>query len=195
MIPLACFPATASSVDYVIRAHTTGRVSTPTRVGQRDSLVVLSLDTRGYEILCAYPLTPFTGKTQHGGTVSNLGLVGKMTGCAAVAASSVQQDEWGSVTLDTRLKALGVLGRRRCCYSSGTATDEQSGIYISAPAEGLVERALKATIRGQPVPGHLVRVSTDDDCVFEVDVLSAWEEMALERTSSNEVEVFVYFDA
>ncbi|KAF4504243.1 hypothetical protein G6O67_008419 [Ophiocordyceps sinensis] len=178
MIPLACFPATASSVDYVIRAHTTGRVSTPTRVGQRDSLVVLSLDTRGYEILCAYPLTPFTGKTQHGGTVSNLGLVGKMTGCAAVAASSVQQDEWGSVTLDTRLKALGVLG-----------------IYISAPAEGLVERALKATIRGQPVPGHLVRVSTDDDCVFEVDVLSAWEEMALERTSSNEVEVCVYFDA
>lgn len=98
-------------MDYVIRAHTTGRVSTPTRAGRADSLVAVSFDARGYEIACAFPLTRFGGTGHRGGWVANLGLVGKMTGCAAVVASSIQQDEGGTVSLATRLKALGVLGR------------------------------------------------------------------------------------
>ncbi|KMQ81707.1 glycoside hydrolase family 36 protein [Lasius niger] len=81
-----------------------------------------------------------------------------------MVTSSIRQGENGRVSVDTRLKALGVL----------------------------VEGDMMATIRDQPVPRHTARVSQDDDCVFEVDVQTAWKEMGLD---SVEVDVKVYFGA
>lgn len=108
--PLSCFPGTVPSSEYAIRAHTTGKVSHPASVGHPKSLITASLDVRGYEILCAFPLTPFSGTKHKDGWAANLGLVGKMTGCAAIVTSSIRQLENGRVSVVTRLKALGVLG-------------------------------------------------------------------------------------
>ncbi|XP_044719965.1 raffinose synthase or seed imbibition protein sip1 domain-containing protein [Hirsutella rhossiliensis] len=98
--------------------------------------------------------------------------------CFPGTAPSIHQDERGTVSLNIRLKALGILG-----------------VYISASAATPVGQALKAIIGGQPVPGHLIRVSRDDGCVFEVDIESAWKEMELGSDSGNEVEASVYFDS
>ncbi|PHH88807.1 hypothetical protein CDD83_7030 [Cordyceps sp. RAO-2017] len=176
IVPLSCFPDTSPSLDYVVRAHATGKLSMPTRAGQPNSLLTVSLDTRGYEILCAYPLTAFASEKHKGGWVANLGLVGKMTGCAAMSASNIHQDEKGVVSIETRLKALGVLG-----------------IYVSAPAARPAAHDLRATIGGQPVPQRFIRVSKEDESVFEVDLESAWKEMGIGASSGNEVEARVSF--
>jgi hypothetical protein len=42
--------------------------------------------------------------------VTNLGLVGKMTGAAAIVSTSIELQLNGRIYIDTRLKALGVLG-------------------------------------------------------------------------------------
>ena len=110
MIPLSCFPGAVPSSDYVIRAHTTGKVSAPASMKHQKSLTTVTLDVRGYEILCAFPLTAFRGAKHENGWVANLGLVRKMTGCAAISTSSINQQGNGRVSVITRLKALGVLG-------------------------------------------------------------------------------------
>lgn len=114
LIPLFIFPGTDPSVEYVVRAHTTGKVSSPTKVGDPNSLITGALLVGGYEIFCASPLTTVSG-TKHGTTqVANLGLLGKMTGAAAIAANQVKQAENGRVEIDTRIKAFGVLGALWC---------------------------------------------------------------------------------
>ncbi|PNY24554.1 galactinol-sucrose galactosyltransferase 6, partial [Tolypocladium capitatum] len=178
MIPLSLFPGTVPSTEYVIRAHTTGKVSHPVSIGHQRSLIKTCLDVRGYEILCAFPSTPFSGTKHKDGWAANLGLVGKMTGCAAIVTSSVDQLETGRVSVVTRLKALGVLG-----------------IYISTLATMTVEGDFMATIQDQPVPRHTARLSKEDDSVFEVDIQTAWSEMGLDAGRSNEVEVKVHFSA
>jgi len=110
MIPLADFPGVMAATEYVVRAHNTGKVSKPAKPGASDSLTAMSLDVRGYEILCAFPLTSYSGLKHKDGRTCTLGLVGKMTGCAAIVSSSVRQRENGRVLATTRLKALGVLG-------------------------------------------------------------------------------------
>ncbi|KND91250.1 putative galactinol--sucrose galactosyltransferase 6 [Tolypocladium ophioglossoides CBS 100239] len=178
IVPLSCFPGTVPSMEYVIRAHTTGKVSHPASIGHQKSLITASLDVRGYEILCAFLLTSFSGIKHKDGWAANLGLVGKMTGCAAIMTSSISQFESGRVSVVTRLKALGVLG-----------------IYISTLATMTVEGDFMATIQDQPVPRHTVRLSKEDDSVFEVDIQAAWNEMGLDAGRSNEVEVKVHFSA
>ncbi|KJZ71545.1 hypothetical protein HIM_09083 [Hirsutella minnesotensis 3608] len=178
LIPLSCFPGLEPLTDYVIRAHSSGKVSTPTRCGDPGSLLAISLGTRGHELLHAFPLSPFTGKKRPSGWVSNLGLLGKMTGCAALMSGSVRQDQRGRVTLSTRLKALGILG-----------------VYISTPASRIGKDGIAATIHGHPVPERLITVSETDRCVFEVDLQSAYREMDLGDASGSEMEVCVFFDA
>ena len=87
------------------------------------ALLTASLDIRGYEIFTAFPLATFTGKKHSQIQVSNLGLVGKMTGSAAIVASHISKLENGRILLDTRLKALGVLGTERVFFSVAVAGD------------------------------------------------------------------------
>jgi hypothetical protein len=70
------------------------------------------LDVRGFEIFTAFPLASFGG-VKHGDIlISNLGLLGKMTGCAAILTNKATRLENGRIFLETRLKALGVLGKQ-----------------------------------------------------------------------------------
>jgi hypothetical protein len=110
LIPLEIIPGVSRFGTYVVRAHSTGKTSLPLTPGTPQSLIAMSLDGTGYEMLCAFPVIPFNGGKMDNGHVCALGLVGKMTGCTAVTTSSVVQRPDGRVVMDCSIKALGTLG-------------------------------------------------------------------------------------
>lgn len=111
LVSLSAFPGVVHGLEYVVRAHTTGKVSHPTNIESPESLFTISLPIRGYEILSAFPLTRLSSKKRGNVGISNLGLLGKMAGAAAVLMSDVQERENGRVLIDTRVKAFGILGK------------------------------------------------------------------------------------
>lgn len=175
IIPLDQFSGVLPSLHYIIRAHTTGLLTAPIRTGSAASRLTVSLDVRGYEIFTAYPLSPFDSETLGRVFVANLGLVGKMTGAAAIVSSRYDLLHNGRVLVDTSVKALGVLG-----------------IYVSKLPQMDISEDLIATIQGQVIPPHTVSVSKAAGEVLEIDVEKAWTEMGLKAGWGNEVEVKVY---
>ncbi|EEA25027.1 hypothetical protein TMatcc_008129 [Talaromyces marneffei ATCC 18224] len=171
--------------SYIIRSHSTGVVSdimTPTGA---HSLVSVSLATKGWEILTAYPLRAFTLEGSRGCAstsssmtsllthVAVLGLIGKMTGVAAVVNSDVTVVESGRLRFDINLKALGVLG-----------------IYHSKLESRDIDKHVMVMISGLAVPRETVW--KDRDNVLAVDVLQAWKALKLDTGWSNEVRVQVF---
>lgn len=111
IIPLASFSGVLRSMRYVVRVHSSGKVSPPVSPSSAASFLTVSLDVRGYEIFTAYPLSSFDSETKGKVWTGNLGLLGKMTGAAAILNSDFMLRHDGKVELKTRLKALGVLGK------------------------------------------------------------------------------------
>ena len=50
--------------------------------------------------------------------IANMGLLGKMTGAAAIVRNEMIMEENGRITMETSLKALGVLGKHNIIPSS-----------------------------------------------------------------------------
>lgn len=176
IIPLSSFPGTDTSIEYVVRAHTTGKVSRPVKVDAPGSLMTGSLPVRGYEIFCAFPLTSLSSKKHGTILTSNMGLLGKMAGPAAIFMNNIKQLENGRVVIDTWIKAFGILG-----------------VYVSALPSMTIEGDFLVTIQEKPIPAHTVTISKADDHVVEIDLGTAWQEMELESRWSNQIEVKVYF--
>ena len=81
------------------------------QVVDKNSLVNISLGIRGYDILSSYPLRGFVDQEKSETVwIANLGLLGKMSGAAAVVDNRTTKLENGRIFIDTSLKALGVLG-------------------------------------------------------------------------------------
>lgn len=180
-VHLDSFPGTEKG-SYVVSAFSTGEVSKPMHRSGNSSgeltanMVGLELETRGWEILTAYPLREFAvrGKPL---SVAVMGLLGKMTGSAAVSGSDVYVEDNGRLRTWVSLKALGVLG-----------------LYVSDLEARKVEDDFMVMIHGRSVPVGCVRVNGVCGKVLEVDVERAWKEMGEEAGWSNEVslEVFVH---
>lgn len=180
LAPLNYFPGIVPSVDYVIRAHTTGKVSGPIslELEQATSLITISLDVRAYEILCAFPVTSFEGHKYIDGHAGLVGLTGKMTGCAALTTtSSILRPETGRLALMCSLKALGVLG-----------------VFISTLPSMSIGDDLMVTIQDIPVPFETVERSERDCHVLEIDVERAWELMDVTDLQQDEVTVKCSFN-
>lgn len=114
VVPLGRFPGVVEDGGgrrYVVRAHGTGRVTPPMEAGRPGAAVVVGLGVKGYDVLCAYPLHAVESGTRGEVLLANLGLVGKMTGCAAVLRTVFEVRENGRMMVDATLKALGVLGK------------------------------------------------------------------------------------
>lgn len=190
MVALREFPGIRddlSDAQYVVRAHTTGRVTDPMRASDETALLMIELGQKkdGWEILTAYPTHSFTLKGSRGcGSSSNnlthvavLGLLGKMTGVAAIASYDIFIVENGRLRFDVSLKALGTLG-----------------IYISDLEDHSIARNFMVMISGKPVPRRTVwKEGGEGAKVLAVDVLGAWKAMGLESGWGNEavVQVFV----
>ena len=98
---------------YVVRAHTTGQCSKP--ISQKKpgfNFVVVDLPVKGWDVFSAYSVYgPYSkeGKDEEV-YVANLGLIGKMTGAAAIVNTSISSDQNWTVRFWTSIKALGTLG-------------------------------------------------------------------------------------
>ena len=116
LILLHEFPGLKAGVEYIVRAHTTGEISSPMKQDGKLPLVSLELQPKSWEILSSYPLYPIMlhdelDSKSRTANIAVLGLLGKMTGAAAVLRSDVSVDKKKQrLHVGVVLKALGVLG-------------------------------------------------------------------------------------
>ncbi|KAI9831128.1 MAG: hypothetical protein M1819_005216 [Sarea resinae] len=171
------FPGTEVG-EYIVRAHTTEQVS---RVVSRNgwaSIVALDIDVGQWEILSAHPVQKFKlQKTREAGDeirIANFGLLGKMTGAAAIVNTDIYVEDNGRLRFWTSLKALGVLG-----------------LYISGLESRTLEDDFMVTILGRAVPFHTI-AKDDARNILKIDTEQAWHEMGLNGGWSNEVQVEVF---
>ncbi|MCJ1353398.1 MAG: hypothetical protein MMC33_003384 [Icmadophila ericetorum] len=178
------FPGVELQTEYVVRAHTTGEISGSMKVDDKLALVSLMVDTKGWEILSAYPLQSF--KLPDGGKskikvvkTACVGLLGKMTGAAAIASSGVlyTTEEHGKLHVAIALKALGLLG-----------------VYISDLPRRSLDDEFLILCQGKVIPPHTVKKSSTVDNLLEIDIERAWKEMKLVSGWSNEARVDLYLN-
>lgn len=113
LILLSDFPGTEEG-EYVIRSHVSGKTSKPSTRASGRAIVTMDLNVKGYDILSAYPVHRFP-RNGHEIAVANLGLVGKMSGAAAIISTQIYVERSGRLRVWTSLKALGTYGK--CCLS------------------------------------------------------------------------------
>ncbi len=119
IIPLSRFSGVLPSMKYIVRSHTSGLITSPVSITSAASLLPISLGVRGYEILTAFPLSIFHSETKGEVFLANLGLIRKMSGCAAIINNNFDWLDNGRLFTNTRVKALGVLGKYLLRLSSG----------------------------------------------------------------------------
>lgn len=111
LVPLRDFDGvTEEGKEYIIRTHPSGEISPPMSLSSEFPVVELALHTKGWNVLTAYPLysLPSSGERTD---IAVLGLIGKMTGAAAVVGTPVfVTRDMGAVRVNVTVKALGVLG-------------------------------------------------------------------------------------
>ena len=110
------FAGVEEDQSYVVRAHTTGEITEPLHVGDALPLVSLFLDPKSWEILTAYPLLAFknptsTAASHESTSIALLGLLGKMSGAAAILNSTIDEIQPGRMRISASIKALGRLGK------------------------------------------------------------------------------------
>ncbi|ODH31435.1 hypothetical protein ACO22_03448 [Paracoccidioides brasiliensis] len=195
LVSILDFPGISpgSSDKYVIRAHSSGAISPIMKPSDQASLVSVSLETKGWEILTMFPVRTFTmqniqrskdihsnsrGATIHT-DVAILGLLGKMTGVAAIVTSEIFLIANSRLKFNINLKALGTLG-----------------VYISDSTCRTVEENFLVLLHGEVVPMHTVQLKVAGDgtgkTVLAIDVETAWKELGLVSGWSNEVVVQIF---
>lgn len=122
-----------------------------------------------------------------------MGLLGKMTGCAAIVSSAMRKLGNGRLFVETSVKTFGVLGKYNGHDGSFSLTDFGAGFWISTLPDMSIDDDFMITMQEQPVPRHVAKVSSSSDRVLEVDLETAWKEMGLRSGWSNEVQMKVYF--
>lgn len=179
LIPVADFPGVADDGKYIVRAHTNQQISGVMRPSSQDALVAVSLESKGWEILTAYLVREFTLRENVKTQVAVLGLLGKMTGVAAITSSDIfVVPENKRLKFSIHLKALGTLG-----------------VYISDLENKTVKENFMVTLMGKAVPEHTVRKTGVDGNrakVLGIDVLTAWKDMGLSSGWNNEVTIQIY---
>ena len=111
LIPLRDFNGVEPQREYIIRAHPSGDISPPMSLDADFPVVELALDTKGWNILTAYPLCSVPNNAEERTDVAVLGLVGKITGAAAVVGTpGFEGRNIGGLKMSVVVKALGVLG-------------------------------------------------------------------------------------
>ncbi|KAJ5565019.1 Raffinose synthase [Penicillium frequentans] len=184
MVSLMDFPGVHedSNGQYIVRAHTSGKLTERMQPMAQNSHVSVVLQERAWEILTAYPTQSFTIRGSNTSSESQthvaiLGLLEKMTGAAAVISSDIFIVENGRLRVDVHLKALGTLG-----------------IYLSDLKDREIAQDFMVMILGKPVPQKTVwKEGGEDSQVLAIDVLAAWKAMKLDSGWSNEafIQIFV----
>ncbi|CAK1354255.1 unnamed protein product [Cercospora beticola] len=184
-VHLSEFPGTDSAskeAEYVIGSFTSGKFTEPLKLHNtpkdgdaKPALVGIQLQAQSWEILTSYALQTFNlSSAKKPVKVAMLGLVGKMTGSAAVTGYDVYVEDSGRLRTWISLKALGILG-----------------LWISDLEERTVSDNFIVLIHGNPIPVECVKANGK---VLEIDIERAWKESGEDVGWGNEVtlEVFMH---
>lgn len=172
LTPLSTFSG-AEEGKYIIHAFASNSISNPMSADETTALVGTQLDSGGWDILTAYPVRSFPLKHDTTIAISCLGLLGKMTGAAAIVSSDVFVDSQARLRHSVNVKALGTLG-----------------FWIEGLREKWdVETNMLVLVFGKQIPGHCVSV---EGSVLEIDVDRAWRETGQKAGWANEVEVELF---
>lgn len=173
------FPGTDSAdeneAEFVIGAFTNARFSEPMKLSDASAMAGVELQVGGWEILTSYALRSFDlGGGKATTKVAMLGLIEKMTGCAAITGYDVYVEDNGRLRFWISLKALGVLG-----------------IWISDLQDRTVGDGFMVLIYGKPIPAECVQKNGN---VLKIDVEKAWKESGEDVGWGNEItmEVFMH---
>ena len=185
LAPLAIFPGVRpdSPRKYIIRSYVTGKITEVMHPSNLNSVVLISLEPRGWDILTACPTYSFglDGKQGYSNDssvnhIAVLGLLGQMTGIAAIVNSDIHATESGRLRCDVTLKALGILG-----------------IYFSNLGTRSIDEHFMVMISERAIPRQTVwKEGGIDSKILAIDVLTAWRELELSSGWSNEVTVQVF---
>lgn len=178
LIPLSTFSGVVPDVSYIIRSHLSKRITSPLKISGADTLLTIALGGHGYDVLSAFPITVVNGRRFQHLSIANMGILGKMTGCAAIVSNTIRLLTNGNVLIETQLRVLGTLGKSifHSCTICSTSTNRTGylGVYISElPTIGTLD-SFMVMIMDEPVPMETVSISKDDDQVLEIDTVAAW---------------------
>lgn len=114
------FPGIEDGEEYIVRGHRTGELTPVLKLSVPRAVLSLEIFTKGWEILSAYPVRSFELSENKEGDikaikVAVLGLLGKMTGAAAVLNSDMRMEKNDRIRISSSIKALGVLGKFLRC--------------------------------------------------------------------------------
>ncbi|KAF2140819.1 glycoside hydrolase family 36 protein [Aplosporella prunicola CBS 121167] len=178
LLTLDQFPGTEFGT-YVVRSHRTGQTSSPFS-RQSTAFVHVDIAVQSWEILSAVPVGSYElpRLSGHGSgspkvDVAVLGLLGKMTGSAAIVNtdSYVEREGGRHLRVWTSLKALGTYG-----------------LWISDLENRNLETDFLALLFGQPISLGCV---AKNENVLEIDLARAWKENDQKAGWSNEVAIEV----
>ena len=189
LITLREFRGVEQDRKYIVRAYSTGKLSEPMALSDDLALTSLSLEQRGWEILTSYPLKSVSGGEQSA-DVTPLGLLGKMTGAAALVRYAVGSVKPDRMRIEVVTKALGNLGKRFLTFTLLVETKSVVliGIYISNLPEKTIDEDFLVYLNSLVVPRYTVRKSGK---VLEVDIETAWKKLGLRAPWNNEITVQV----
>ena len=110
------FPGVENDGEHIIRGHRTGELTQVIKSDTPRAILSLEILVKGWEILSAYPVLSFhLSKDQNSDMkatkVAVLGLLGKMTGAAAMLSTETCLEKNGSLRISSSIKALGLLGK------------------------------------------------------------------------------------
>ena len=114
------FPGIEDGEEYIVRGHRTGELTPVLKLSGPRAVLSLEISIKGWEILSAYPVRSFSPSEGEDGDnkaikVAVLGLLGKMTGAAAVLSSEMWMEKNGRLRISSSIKALGILGKSLFC--------------------------------------------------------------------------------
>lgn len=174
-IGLRDIPGTENG-EYVVGSFQSGEISKPMTNKSDSSVVGVELETQGWEILTAYALKTFELKSSKTPIkVAMMGLLGKMTGSAAVTGYDNYIEDNDRLRTWVSLKALGVLG-----------------VYISDLPNKSIEEDFMVMIYGKPIPVETVSKSQTSAQVLQIDVEKAWRDSGEDSGWSNEVSLEIF---
>lgn len=146
----------ANGIEYALRSHVTGNIIVPLSGASTRSLVKLELGHRGYDLLSLYPLLPLHGGRQ----IAVLGLLGKMSGPAAVIGIDLKADD---KIVSTRLRALGSFG-----------------LFMTGPGDGENPAFTTITLCGKRITDAFQAVEhMSSGVLLKLDLEGAWKESSL----------------
>ena len=198
----------------VVRSHVTGACSPILSVADGDVLAV-QIDGHGYDVLSATPV--FHTKDTKGWYAADLGLIGKMTGGAAIVttqytirpgtdnAENATDNDATRSAIQAKLSSRSEDKKKYLVVKSTLKALGTWGVYVLPPSEHKtidIDDDLLVLLNGRIVPRECVTLASGkgrqgrgeggQGMIVEVDIARTWHKGRFDAGWGNEVDVAVF---